>query len=138
MNRHPSNLGSEAEAKVRIPMKEFAAKFQTKKEVYDFLTVCCKAYEPPQDTVTIWHLRDQANGTKDWVRGDSIKHLSVPFYEDLSIKKILEWAQVHCPTVLDRYFPIERETLRMPRQVSWRPLALPPRSRTDQAQSSRD
>jgi hypothetical protein len=47
MERHPSNLGPAAEVKVRIPMKEFAAKFQTKKEVYDFLTVCCKAYEPP-------------------------------------------------------------------------------------------
>jgi hypothetical protein len=66
------------QTKVRVPVQEFAAKFQTKREVYSFLTVDCKAYEPPQGTVTIWHLRDQAAGKKRWIKGDDIKHLVVP------------------------------------------------------------
>jgi hypothetical protein len=62
--------------------------------------VDCKAYEPSPQTVTIWHLRDQANGQKKWIKADAIKHLYVPHYESLSIDKILEWAEEHAVRVL--------------------------------------
>jgi hypothetical protein len=72
--------------------------------------------------VTTWHLRDMANNTKGMIKATEIKHLSVPFYESLSVEKILEWASQNHPEVVERYFPIQRELLKFPRQVST-PLA---------------
>jgi hypothetical protein len=99
-------------------VQAFAAKFKTKREVYNFLTLDCHAYEPAIQCVTVWHMRDQAMGKKGMIRADSIKHLTVPTYEALSLAKILEWGKVNCPTVIERYLPIERELLHFPRQVS--------------------
>ena len=50
------------------------------------------AYCPTKDTVTTWHLRDMANNTKGMIKATEIKHLSVPFYESLSVEKIVDWA----------------------------------------------
>jgi hypothetical protein len=63
---------------VRVPVSQVAAKFSTKKEVFDFLTRECDAYCPDKNTVTIWHLRDMANGSKRFVNASEIKHLYVP------------------------------------------------------------
>lgn len=38
---------------VRITAKELAAKFSTKREVFNFLTIDCRAYLPDYNTVTI-------------------------------------------------------------------------------------
>ena len=89
----PLNNRPQAPPRVRIGVSEFAAKFQTKKEVYDFLTQNLKAVCPPADTVTIWHLRDMVSGVKGHIKGADIKHLTVPYYEDLSIDKMLIWAR---------------------------------------------
>lgn len=56
--------GGPPNQKVRVPVAEFASKFANKKEVFDFLTQNVKAFCPQKDTVTIWHLRDMANGAK--------------------------------------------------------------------------
>ena len=47
-----------------INLKEFAAKFATKGEIYRFLAVEAKVYLPDMKTVTIWHLKDLAAGDK--------------------------------------------------------------------------
>jgi len=107
-----------ARANQRIPVQEFAARFQSKKECYNFLTQQVQAYEPPQDTVTIWHLRDQINNTKSFLKCTELKHLAVPHYESLTLEKILGWVLERFPRVVERYFPIKRELLKFPRQVS--------------------
>jgi hypothetical protein len=108
-----------AQAGIRqVSVQEFAAKYKTKREVYNFLTVDCRAYEPPIQCVTVWHLRDQACGAKGMVSADALKHLAVPVYSALSMEKILLWSKVNCPAVLARQFPIERELDQFPRQVS--------------------
>jgi hypothetical protein len=112
-NNNPAGRGVR-----QVSVAEFAAKYKTKREVYNFLTVDCRAYEPPIQCVTVWHLRDQAAGTKGLVRADAIKHLAVPVYAALSMKEILLWAQAVCPAVLERQFPIENELKQFPRQVS--------------------
>ena len=104
-----------APARVRVGIAEFAAKFQTKKEVYDFLTVDVKACCPPADTVTIWHLRDMASGVKGLIKGDDIRFLTVPYYDDLSIDKMITWTKANYARVLDRYFPVEKELKKFPR-----------------------
>ena len=106
----------------RVPVQEFAARFQSKKECYNFLTQDCEAYEPPQDTVTVWHLRDQIRGTKGYIKGSAIKHLAVPHYDNLTLKLIMEWATANYAAVVERFFPQARELEKFPRQVS--PLSL--------------
>ena len=46
-------------------VKNFAAKFATKGEIYRFLTVEAKVYLPDYRTVTIWHMKDLASGEKN-------------------------------------------------------------------------
>ena len=48
----------------QISAQAFAAKFKSKREVYQLLTVDAKAYLPPYDCVTIYFLRDLISGKK--------------------------------------------------------------------------
>jgi hypothetical protein len=48
----------------RVSAQTFAAKFKSKKEIFNFLTVDAKAFLPPYDTITIYHMRDIVSGTK--------------------------------------------------------------------------
>ena len=47
-----------------VDQKEFASKFRTKGENWRFLATDVGAYIPPMQTVTIWHLKDLADGVK--------------------------------------------------------------------------
>ena len=51
-----------------------------------------KAYVPSYETVTVFHLRDLAAGTKTIIKSDKVKHLSVPHFEGLRIHNMLEFA----------------------------------------------
>jgi len=104
--------------RVRVPVAEFAAKMETKKEVYDFLSQNVKAYLPPKDVITIWHLKDLAAGKKGLIKGEQVRHLAVPQYDSISVEAIRDWAKARYPQMLGRYFPIEREYMHFPRQVS--------------------
>ena len=111
--------GAPLNNKVRVPVSTFAAQFSTKKEVFDFLTQTCGAYCPPKGTVTIWHLRDMANGTKKFIKADDIQHLYVPQYDTLTLEKMVDWGGQQHPRVLTEYMPIPRELNKFPRQVSY-------------------
>ena len=107
-----------ARANQRIPVQEFAAQFQTKRECFNFLTQNCEAYEPPVDTVTIWHLKDQINYTKGFIKGTEVKHLTVPHCDNLTLEKILVWLTTHHPNVMNLYFPQTRDLEKFPRKLS--------------------
>ena len=49
---------------VNINVKEFAARFRSKYEIYSFLTVECRYYLPAYDQTSIWWLRAIALGDK--------------------------------------------------------------------------
>ena len=51
-------------AKVSLTASEFRAKFNSKKECFNFLTVNCKAYLSSYETVTIYFLKDLIAGRK--------------------------------------------------------------------------
>lgn len=110
--------GLQPNQKVRVPVAEFAARFSNKKEVWDFLNYNVKAYCATRETVTIWHLRDMANGKKGYIKQENVKHLTVPHYESLSLERILEWTRQYYPHVLERMFPEGKELYKLPRQVS--------------------
>ena len=48
----------------RVTTSQFAAKFKSKREVFNFLTVEAKAYLCNVDSLTIYFLRDLAAGKK--------------------------------------------------------------------------
>ena len=47
-----------------ITSKEFAAKYRSKREVYNFLATDVGVYLPPYDNVTIYFLKDLMSGVK--------------------------------------------------------------------------
>ena len=77
----------------QISQAAFAAKFQSKREVYRFLSSEVRAYLPSYETVTIWHLRDLAMGSKTIIPCDDVKVIDVPQFEGLSIQDIFAFAQ---------------------------------------------
>ena len=98
----------------QVTAAEFAAKFQSKREVYRFLATEVNAYLPPFENVTVWHLRDIQSGTKKRISSDQAKHINVPQFEGLSIKDMQAFATAY--PQLARYFPIEKEMEKLPRQ----------------------
>ena len=54
----------EPEAPRKVTTAEFAAKFRSKYEVYQFLTIDALAYLPPPECVTIYFLKDLVRGIK--------------------------------------------------------------------------
>ena len=51
-------------AAARISSKEFAAKYQSKREIYNFLATDVGIYLPPHDNVTIFFLKELIGGQK--------------------------------------------------------------------------
>lgn len=64
--------------KTKISAATFSAKYKSKREIWFFLTVDFKAYLPPYETVTIYHLKDLVSGKKKIIKSTAIKHLQVP------------------------------------------------------------
>ena len=107
--------------KVKVPVAAFAQHFSSKAEAYFFAANELKCVLPAKETVTAFHIKDIISGAKGYVKGDDLKFLAVPHYESLSLQKILDWTKANYPQVIDRYFPIERELEKFPRQVSQKP-----------------
>ena len=97
-----------------ITAQEFAAKFQSKTEVYRFLASEVKAYLPNIETVTIFFLKEVASSERRYIKSDKAKHLSVPHFEGLTVDDFLEYAGQH-GRVMD-YFPPQKEIPKLPRQ----------------------
>lgn len=49
---------------VRISASAWAAKFKSKKEIFDFLTTTCKAWLSSYETVTVYFCKDLVGGKK--------------------------------------------------------------------------
>ena len=76
-----------------MPVKAFAAKYREKHECYHFLSSDCGVYLPDFESVTAWHMRDLISSKKKKILSKNIKHLSVPQYEDLTIKNFIAWSE---------------------------------------------
>ena len=64
--------------------------------------------------VTIHHLRDIASGAKLNLKCDKIKVYIVPYYESLSVERMLEFASQY--EEVSRYLPaLKREINKLPR-----------------------
>ena len=54
----------EANPQTQITTAEFSAKFRSKYEVYQFVTIDAQAYLPAPECVTIYFLKDLIRGAK--------------------------------------------------------------------------
>ena len=66
----------------------FAAKFRSKREVYQFLSVDVKAYLPPLDNVTIYFLKDILMRKKRRLNNADIETIHMLHYKCLSLEKV--------------------------------------------------
>ena len=57
-------INNHLQARQQISAIEFASKYKSKREVYNFLTLEVKAYLPNYDTITIYFLKDLIYGKK--------------------------------------------------------------------------
>lgn len=109
----------------QVSAKEFSAKYQSKRECYQFLTVTSKAYLSAHETVTTYFLKDLINGKKKCkclslsltlcadIKCDSVKVFFVPQYEGLTCETILGLRRWH-PEV-NAFLPDDRDLAKLPR-----------------------
>ena len=107
---------------VHINIKDFEAKYRSKREVYTFMSKCLdltlvaidgNAYLPPCDTLSIYFLKALVGGTaKRFISCDRVRYLNVPQCkysnadlsdEELSQAKIFEFLN-NFPDIA-RYYP---------------------------------
>ena len=87
------NLMQNSTQTTQINAASFGAKYSSKREIYRFLTSEARIYLPSYETVTIFHLRDLVAGRRRMIMQADVKVISVPFFDGLSIEKMLQWAQ---------------------------------------------
>jgi hypothetical protein len=85
-----------------VNVNAFSSKFRSKREIYTFLTVDGEVYLPAFETVTVYFCKDIVEGNKKCesseilltfvvVSTHSVRHLSAPQYDNLSMAKILDF-----------------------------------------------
>ena len=71
-----ANVGAQQIA--QISSKEFSAKYNSKREIYNFLATDVGVYLPPYDNVTIYFLKELMSGKKKMLRTTMIRTIHVP------------------------------------------------------------
>ena len=112
-----------------ITTSEFSAKFRSKYEVYQFLTIDALAFLPAPECCTIYFLKDLVAGKKKCesknvrfiltcrvtvLKSDKALNLHVPCYEGLTVKEIMSKGLEHDD--VRNYLPDDRDIRRLPRQ----------------------
>ena len=92
MSENDLQINSVSSATVRITAAEFAAKLPTKRDVWRFLGNEAKWYLPPEETVTIWHLRDMAMGNRSHIKNSKLRNIHMPHYTGLKVDDLIKHA----------------------------------------------
>ena len=95
-------------------MAAFGAKFQSKSEVYRFLTHDCGTYLPAYETVSIYHMADLAAGKRRRIKEKDVRHITIPHFEGLKIEAMLEFAAGY-NSVMQALPLTQREREKLPR-----------------------
>lgn len=61
-----------------VSSKEFASKYRSKREIYNFLACDVGIYLPPFDNVTIYFLKELMQGKKQMLRTTMIRTIHIP------------------------------------------------------------
>ena len=98
-----------------VSAQSFGAKYAGKREVYRFLTHDVGAYLSSYETMTVWHMKDLVNGKRKMLKAKDIKHVTVPQFEGLAIKDLLEFARSY-DEVIAALPLVKTEIDKLPRQ----------------------
>ena len=63
---------------VNVSSKEFAAKYRSKREIFNFMATDVGIYLPPYDNVTIYFLKELMQGKKKMLRTTMIRTIHIP------------------------------------------------------------
>ena len=99
----------------RVAPASFSANYNSKREVWRFLSSEAGVHLPPYETVTIWHMRDLIAGKRRMIKTDEVRTINVPFFEGISIDSMLNWAAAQPQDVMQAFPIVQREVLKMPR-----------------------
>ena len=112
-------------ANVRVNAKAFAAKYQSKRECWNFLAVQAGAFMPAFHCVTLYHLKNIIAGKKRCkcrhllfltcavLKNNEVIHITVPSYESLSFDRII--AEFGALPEVAPYLCDERDLPKLPR-----------------------
>ena len=64
-----------APGNITVNAESFGAKYQTKREIWRFLSYECGVYLSSYDTMTIFHLKDLAANRRRRIKCTEVKHL---------------------------------------------------------------
>ena len=99
---------------MKVSAQSFAAKYNSKVEIFRFLATDCDVYLPDYNDVSIFHLKDLAANKRTKIYNSEMKNIKVPYFKGLSIEKMLEFAKGY-PDALRALPMVQREIDRMPR-----------------------
>ena len=71
-----ANVGAQQMA--QVSSKEFSAKYNSKREIYNFLAADAGVYQPPYDNVTIYFLKELMGGKKKMLNTKRIRTIHIP------------------------------------------------------------
>ena len=100
----------------QVNIRQVMEKFQSKKELYDFLTQECHAHLPKIGSTNVYFYKEVARGKKEVrcnkltaivFKREAVKASAVPQIEELTCEDILNYAKAK-PELL-RYLPTERD-----------------------------
>ena len=110
------------EPQFKVSVNDFAEKFRSKKEAWQFVAMECDGYVPEYEQCTTYFLADLANGVKHSTSiifpslisysivvffNDEVKIIRIPQWEQLSVEDIWAWAKQQKDW--QKYFPIKHE-----------------------------
>ena len=74
-----------------VSSQEFAAKYRSKREIYNFLACDVGIFLPPYENITIYFLKDLMSGRKKMLRTTMIRTIHIPQY----VKTIIEGQSIY-------------------------------------------
>ena len=72
----------------------------------------CNAFVPSYGTVSIYHLKDLAAGTKRRLSNEGLRNINVPYFDKLTLETMLDYAEKNEEVMA--YLPaVKRERTRL-------------------------
>jgi len=88
-----NGIASADDRLVNVTSQSFSASYSSKSEVHYFLSTIVGCYIDSYKNVSVYFLRDLLASKRKKLLSKDVKQISVPFFDNLSIAHMLEWAK---------------------------------------------
>jgi hypothetical protein len=105
----------------QVNVHQLMQRFQSKKELHNFLCQDCRAFMPKPESTNVYYLkqimqgqkevRNSANKDGQYIKRENIKVSSVPQYEGLALEDFIDYARAK-PQLL-KFLPDEKDWLKL-------------------------